>query len=99
MPSGNEEVVAGQFDAKVLPSVFTQQFTVSYHLDEAAVVSMRLLDVAGREVAPLFKNLQMNAGDHLFGFDSTGKGIAPGVYFLNINVEGVQQTLKVVKAE
>jgi hypothetical protein len=97
MPSGNDEVVAGQFDAKVLPSVFTQQFTVSYNLEEAALVSMRLLDVAGREVAPLFTNLRMNAGDHLFGFDSTGKGIAPGVYFLNIIVDGSQQTLKVIK--
>lgn len=99
MPSGNEEVVAGQFDAEVLPSVFTQQFTVSYHLDEPSVVSMRLMDVAGREIAPLFTEKRMNAGDHLFGFDSTDKGIAPGVYFLNIKVDGAQQTLKVVKAD
>ncbi|MCC6725009.1 MAG: CotH kinase family protein, partial [Saprospiraceae bacterium] len=97
IPSGNEEVLAGQFDAKVLPSVFTQQFTVSYHLEDASVVSMRLLDVAGREVAPLFSKLRMNAGDHLFGFDCSDKGIAPGVYFLNINVDGAQQTLKVIK--
>lgn len=97
MPSGTNDPSAGLFDAKALPSVFSQQFTVSYHLDEASVVSMRLLDVAGREVATLFANEKMNAGDHLFGFDSTGKGIAPGVYFLNISVDGAQRTLKLVK--
>ncbi|MCU0347223.1 MAG: CotH kinase family protein [Saprospiraceae bacterium] len=98
-PSAADEVEAGQISASVLPSVFTQQFTVSYHLDEASEVSMRLLDVAGRPVAGLFSNLRMNAGDHLFGFDSTGRGIAPGIYFLHIKVDGAQQTLKVVKAE
>ncbi len=98
-PSGTNNPLAGQLEVAVLPSVFTQQFTVSYHLDEASVVSMRLLDVAGRPVANLFSNLRMNAGDHLFGFNSAGKGIAPGLYFLNINVDGAQRTLKMVKAE
>lgn len=99
MPSNTNEPQAGQFDAKVLPSVFTQQFTVSYHLEDAGLVSMRLFDVAGREVANLFSDEKMPAGDHLFGFDSTGKGIAPGIYFLNINVDGAQQTMKLVKGE
>jgi hypothetical protein len=97
MPSSTHEQQAVHFDAKVMPSVFTQQFTVSYHLDEPARVSMRLLDVAGRQVASLFSDKRMNAGDHLFGFDSTGQGIAPGIYFLNIKVDGAQRTLKLIK--
>ncbi|MCF8245603.1 MAG: CotH kinase family protein [Saprospiraceae bacterium] len=99
MPSATHGLQADQFQASVLPTVFTQQFTVSYNLPAPGLVSMRLLDVAGREVADLFSDLRMNAGDHLFGFDTTGKGIAPGVYFLNIKVDGVQRTLKLVKQE
>ena len=96
-PSGTNDPLASQLEVSVLPSVFTQQFTVSYHLDEPGLVSMRLLDVAGREVASLLLEERMGAGDHLFGFDSAQKGLAPGVYFLNINVDGAQRTLKLVK--
>ena len=95
--TGTNDPLASQLEVSVLPSVFTQQFTVSYHLDEPGLVSMRLLDVAGREVASLLLEERMGAGDHLFGFDSAQKGLAPGVYFLNINVDGAQRTLKLVK--
>jgi hypothetical protein len=97
MPSATHEQPEGQIEASVLPSVFTQQFTVKYSLPEAGTVSMCLLDVAGREVANLFSNEKMPAGDHLFGFNSIGKSIAPGIYFLHVQVDGAQQTLKVVK--
>ncbi len=97
MPSATHDLPIGQFEASVLPTVFNQQFTVSYNLAEPGLVSMRLLDVAGREVANLFSNEKMAAGEHLFGFDTAGKGIAPGVYFLNIKVDGAQRTLKLVK--
>lgn len=98
MPSGTHDLPTGQFEASVLPTVFTQQFTVSYELAEPGVVSMRLLDVAGREVANLFSDEKMGAGEHLFGFNAEQRKLAAGVYFLNIQVDGAQRTLKLVKA-
>ncbi|MBK9015180.1 MAG: CotH kinase family protein [Saprospiraceae bacterium] len=98
-PSGTSDPLAGQMEVSVLPTVFTKQFTVSYHLDEPGLVSMRLMDVAGREAASLLSGKKMGAGDHLFGFDSEQKGLAPGIYFLNVKVDGAQRTLKLIKGE
>jgi len=98
MPSGTHDLPTGQFEASVLPTVFTQQFTVNYELAEPGLVSMRLLDVAGREVANLFSDEKMSAGEHLFGFNAEQRKLAAGVYFLNIQVDGAQRTLKLVKA-
>lgn len=97
MPSGTQDPFSGGFEVSVLPTVFNEQFTVSYQLTEPGLVSMRLLDVAGKEVANLFANEKIPAGQHLFGFNAEQRSLAAGVYLLNINVDGAQRTLKLVK--
>ena len=70
------------------PNPFNPSTVISYQLTGNSMVSLRVFDALGREVAVLVDELK-SAGNHQVTFDATG--LASGVYYYVLNAD--EQTL------
>ena len=78
------------------PNPFNPATTISYHLPEAAHVSLSVYNVAGQLVATLVDG-KRPAGAHQIRWDSrdaTGLPVPSGLYFYRIETENFRQTRK-----
>jgi hypothetical protein len=66
------------------PNPFNPSTTISYSLDEAQEISLKVFDLMGREVATL-SNGEITAGSHTATFDASG--LASGVYIYQLQTE------------
>ncbi|HOJ05008.1 MAG TPA: FlgD immunoglobulin-like domain containing protein [Bacteroidota bacterium] len=74
------------------PNPFNPTTAISYTLPEASVVTLRVLDLLGREVATLVSATQ-NAGTYNVGFsglDQNGKDLTSGTYLYRIDATPVK---------
>ncbi|HRE10135.1 MAG TPA: YCF48-related protein [Ignavibacteria bacterium] len=77
------------------PNPFNPSTNINYNLPSGANVTLKVYDIAGREVANLFSGYQ-NTGSHSVRFDAAG--LASGVYFYKLSVQnGADFTTKVNK--
>jgi photosystem II stability/assembly factor-like uncharacterized protein len=67
------------------PNPFNPTTTIKFSLPKAGNVTLRIYDVAGREVVELFNNQYMNAGVQKQLFN--GSKLASGVYFYSLLVD------------
>ncbi|GEM_PF-3230709 len=65
------------------PNPFNPTTTISYSLPFTSTVTMKIYDVAGREVATLLNQATMDQGDYEMTFD--GSMLASGMYFYKIS--------------
>ncbi len=65
------------------PNPFNPSTTIQYKLARSGFVTLRVLDVIGREVETLVSEVQ-SAGHHRVVFDSRGKELASGVYLCQL---------------
>jgi hypothetical protein len=65
------------------PNPFNPSTVISYQLTGNSMVSLRVFDALGREVAVLVDELK-SAGSHQVTFDASG--LASGVYYYVLNV-------------
>ncbi len=70
------------------PNPFNPSTVISYQLSENSMVSLKVFDALGREVAALVDELK-SAGSHQITFDAAG--LASGVYYYVLNAD--EQTL------
>ncbi len=75
------------------PNPFNPTTIITYDLKETGVVSLRVFDVLGREVAILATGHQ-NAGRHTVTFD--GSPLSSGIYFYRLDAGGFTDTKKMV---
>ncbi len=64
------------------PNPFNPSTIITYDLPEASVVSLKVVNMLGQEVAALVVNEEETAGTHRVRFD--GSGLASGVYFYQL---------------
>ncbi|MBI3193801.1 MAG: T9SS type A sorting domain-containing protein [Ignavibacteriae bacterium] len=69
------------------PNPFNPTTTISFDLPEDAVVTLKVLDVLGREVATLANGEQYKAGNHEIEFNADF--LISGMYFYRITAQGV----------
>jgi len=72
------------------PNPFNPSTKISFTLPQAGIVSLRVFNLLGQEVATLTSGA-MGAGQHELtwdGHDSGGRALASGVYFYRIHVAG-----------
>jgi hypothetical protein len=84
--------------APCYPNPFTGHTWVSFNLNEAAEVKLRLFDVAGRRVATLLEE-SLPPGPHSLnwnGRDEGGRRLASGTYLLRLDAPGASRTGKLV---
>lgn len=81
-----EKGVKSDFDleVKVYPNPFERDFTVVYNLAEDAVVSIRLLDLMGREVKRFVDGEEQFVGGYSVRLEPCG--LESGVYLLSLEV-------------
>lgn len=73
--------------------------TVVYSLDSPTDVTLRVFDVAGREVRALIENLRVSRGTHQVlwdGRDNQGVLVPPGLYFYRLLAENLIQSRKLL---
>ena len=77
------------------PNPFNPSTTISFELEASGPVQLRIYDVSGRLVRTLVDDSELSAGDHQAiwsGQDQSGRAVAAGVYFYNLEVEGYSRT-------
>lgn len=80
------------------PNPFNPSTVIRYSLPEAAVISLRVFDILGREVAVLADGMEP-AGEHETiwnGLDNGGASVPSGVYYCRLSSRGSTQTTKMV---
>ena len=75
------------------PNPFNQQAVISFVLQTASFVNLRVFDVTGREVESLVSG-HLSSGMHEVIWDSEGLG--SGVYFVRLSVDSQQSTVRKV---
>ncbi len=76
------------------PNPFNPSTVISYQLPESGLVSLKIYDVIGNEVADLINNELRDAGTHSHSFSSANYSFPSGVYFYRLQVNGVSQVRK-----
>jgi hypothetical protein len=84
------------FSLNAFPNPFSDEVHVTYSLAEKSDVKVFLVDVLGREILLFSENNQI-AGRHEQEINSGGMNPAKGIYFLRLNVGGVDSTVKIFR--
>ncbi len=92
-PAGPAPIATPAASLQIVPNPFNPTTVISFRLDEAARVSLRLYDVAGREVAVLADG-PMSEGEHRVVLE--GRGLAGGVYFAELRAGELQSRQRLV---
>lgn len=74
------------------PNPANSQFYISYTTEKAADVTIRLMDLTGRDVMPTAKQRQQ-AGANVETINTSN--LAAGVYIYQVNIDGRAQTGKI----
>lgn len=90
--------IALAYHIDIYPNPFVQKTTLSYSLANEADVKVILTDIAGRQVALVTKSKQ-SAGEHSCLLDADLYHLQPGIYFVNMMIDDVPVTKKIVKVE
>ncbi len=82
---------------RLYPNPSNAEVTLTFHLNQAANVSVRIYDEIGQRVRVLAAEAERPAGDYQYiwdGRDQEGRFQASGTYFLVLSVDGVPESRK-----
>ena len=75
------------------PNPFNPSTKINFSIPKSSIVSLKVFDVTGREVANLL-NEKLNAGTYEFNFNAAK--LNSGIYFYRINADGFTETKKMM---
>lgn len=90
-----ENKVSTAFTTQVYPVPFTESLTVEFNLPQNDKVSVRMVDISGKEVAEINPSEMFNKGAHQLNWKASN--LPAGVYILEIVSSGNTVRHKVVK--
>lgn len=73
------------------PNPFNTTTEITFQVTKPCLVSLNVYDALGRQVAPLI-NKKMDSGTYKVNFDA--KGLAEGIYFYRLNMDGSSSARK-----
>jgi len=79
------------------PNPFNPETAIRFGLPEKSHVTLKVFDVAGREVATIFENEELEAGWHQHiwnGRSAQGQALTSGIYFYRLQTDKFSKTLK-----
>jgi hypothetical protein len=80
----NNGQIAGQFNLfQNYPNPFNPTTSIEYYLTKQSMVTLKVYDVMGREIATLINNDLRKAGLHQVNFNGTN--LSSGIYYYKIN--------------
>jgi photosystem II stability/assembly factor-like uncharacterized protein len=68
------------------PNPFNPVTNIKFALPKAGLVSLKIYDITGRQVATLYNRMEFNAGT--FNVQFNGSNLASGAYFYSLEVDG-----------
>jgi photosystem II stability/assembly factor-like uncharacterized protein len=78
------EIPANYTLSQNYPNPFNPTTIIKFGLPQAGKVTLKVYDIAGREVGTYFNNIELNPGTVAYEFD--GRNLASGVYFYSLFV-------------
>lgn len=87
---------AAEVPLTVFPNPFREQVQLALTLPEDAMVTVRLVDVLGREAVHVAAR-HWQAGTHRLSLGTEAQSLAAGVYFCVVTIDGQAQTLPLVR--
>jgi len=88
----------GLAQMEVYPNPFSNKTMLSYAITQKATVKIVLTDITGKQIAEL-KNGVETSGAYTLVIDADNYHIQPGMYFINLVVNGVNGIKRIVKME
>ncbi len=85
----------GAFSSNVYPVPFNESLTIGFNLPQNDKVSIRIIDISGKELGIICKEELYNKGAHQLNWKSTG--LPTGVYIIEIVSSGNTVRHKIVK--
>ena len=81
--------------AKISPNPFTENGTITYHVENTARVNISLVNAEGQQIKML---VDKNVKPGTYTEKWNGRELGKGIYFIKVVKDGeVKQTLKVIK--
>lgn len=77
------------------PNPFNPATTISFSLNENAIVSLKLYNTHGQEVTTLIDNIILDIGNQTVKLDA--RGLSSGIYFYRLTVSGISREAGVSK--
>ncbi len=78
------------------PNPFRETTHFSFKLRKPSVVTLKILDMMGREVATLIDHQKRNAGVYFEHFNASAQHLNPGVYYFSLTGNNVNRVRKMV---
>jgi len=92
---GGRNELPGSFQLyQNFPNPFNPTTNIQFDLVNSSVVSLKIYNVLGEEVATLLSGEALSAGAHTYAFD--GSNLSSGVYMYSLEANGVTSTRKMV---
>lgn len=94
---GVKDITATTLGLEVYPNPTTDDATIAFQLNKDANVALSLYDVIGKQIGSMEQT--MNAQQHEIKLSQISSNLNAGVYFVQLNVDGVLTTQKIVISE
>jgi hypothetical protein len=84
---------------QIVPNPFVSSASIDFHLARREVVTLRILDLAGRQVRELIGSGEFPPGRHTArwdGCDDSGTAVPAGLYFCRLSSGTASETQRIV---
>ena len=78
------------------PNPFKETTHFSFKLKQQATVSLKIMDLFGRQIATLVDHEKRNPGVYFEHFNAGGYSMNPGVYYFSLQGENINQIRKMI---
>lgn len=78
------------------PNPFNPTTRIDFTLDKAALVTLKVFDISGKEVSSLINNKNYSVGSYTVNFDAAKFNLNSGVYFYKLEANGFGEVKKMM---
>ncbi|WP_346861033.1 leucine-rich repeat protein [uncultured Draconibacterium sp.] len=93
------EALFGNMEIRCYPNPFNNELTIQLKLSENATTEIKVVNQFGQEVSSVLHRQALNSGNHQLIWEGTNAGgqkVNPGIYYISIDLNGIQSVRKVV---
>lgn len=85
------------FLSQNFPNPFNPSTTIKFGLNKSSVVSLRIFNIIGQEVATLINSQQMNAGSYNVDFNAANLSSGTYIYRLSLDNQQISKKMQLLK--